>query len=106
MKGYPFDRELSNESDVLEYYLDAIEYRTAHKDGSPAIAIHVFDKTHPALKLSFRISRDVDHLRDGFGSLEAPGMPEDDNKDPDEDVDEAWQLLLDRVNKVKQNRIA
>lgn len=104
MNKYPFDRSLSNESEVLDYYIDAIQYRNSHKDESPEIAMHVFDKTHPITQLSFPISEETDQLRDEFGALEAPGMPEDDEKDPDEEVDELWLRLLNLVNKVKENK--
>lgn len=101
MRQYPFDRNLANELDVLNYYSDAIYYRNAHKSESVDIAVHVFDRTHPKGRLSFPISAEVDRLRDEFGALEAPGMPEDDEKDPDEYVDEVWQLLDDRVKEIK-----
>jgi len=104
MSEYPFDRSLSNETEVLDYYVDAIHYRNAHKDESPDIAIHVFDRTHPKIRLSFPTSSEIDKLRDEFGALEAPGMPEDNEKNPDEYIDEVWMRLLNLVNKAKEKR--
>jgi len=56
------------------------------------------------MQLSFPISTETDQLRDEFGALEAPGMPEDDEKDPAEEVNELWLRLLDLINKVKESR--
>ena len=102
MKNYPFDKQLSNEREVLDYFIAAILYRNDHKAESPSIAIHVFDMTHPLLKLSFPISTITDRLRDEFGALEAPGMPEDDNKDPEEDIDESWVRLYKLIIEAKK----
>lgn len=101
MKEYPFDKNLLNESDVLDYYVTAIQYRNTHKAESAEIAMHVFDKTHQ-MWLPFPVSDEADRLRDEFGALEAPGMPENDEKDPDEEVDELWLRLLNMINEIKE----
>lgn len=95
---------MTDESDVLDYFIDAIQYRNAHKNESAAVAMHVFDRTHPKGRLSFPVDSEIEQLRYGFGALEAPGMPEDDEKDPDEYIDDVWQLLMDRVKETKKNR--
>jgi len=103
MKKYPFDRILSNEAELLDFFIEAIQYRIAHKGQSVEIAVHVFDKTHPS-SLSFPWNKVLDELRFEFIALEAPGMPEDDNKDPDEYDDELWRRLLFLVNDLKKKQ--
>lgn len=102
MKQYPFDRDLTSESDVLDYYVDAIHYRNSHKSESTEIAIHVFNRTHPKVRLSFAINRKVERLRDEFGALEAPGMPEDDTEDPNDYSDRLWARLLNLTENEKR----
>lgn len=102
MKQYPFDRNITDESDVLDYYIDAINYRNAHKDESVDIAMHVFDRTHPKSRLSFPISTAIERLRDEFGALEAPGMPENDDEDPSDHIDRLWSRLLNLVENEKR----
>jgi hypothetical protein len=104
MKEYPFDKNLSNELEVLDFFEAAIRYREDHKAQSSEIAVHVFDKAHPKPQLSFPIADDIDNLRNEFGALEAPGMPEDDDKDPDEYDDELWTRLNNLVTKAKEKR--
>jgi hypothetical protein len=103
MKKYPFDRTLSNETELLDYFIEAIQYRIAHKDRSVEIAVHVFDKTHPS-HVSFSWGKALDDLRFEFIALEAPGMPKNDDKDPDEYDDELWQRLLILVNDAKKKQ--
>jgi hypothetical protein len=104
MNNYPFDRNLTNESEVLDYYIDAINYRNAQKEESAVIAMHVFDRTHPILMLTFPIDDTTDSLRNEFGALEAPGWSEDETKSLEESEDEAWEYVHGLVNKAKQNR--
>jgi hypothetical protein len=103
MKTYPFDRRLPNESEVLEYYIDAIKYRDGHKDESLEIATHVFDKTH-TLQLGFSVDESMDRLRDEFGALEAPGWSKDETKSLEESEEEAWNYVSNLINKVKKSR--
>lgn len=70
------NRELLNETDVLDYFVDAINFRNSHKDQSTDIATQVFNRTH-ATMLPFTLSKEAERLRFEFGALEAPGMPED-----------------------------
>lgn len=104
MNRYPFDRPITNESELLDYYINAIYYRTDHKDASAAIAMHVFDATHPDLKLSFPISEAAGNIRNEFGALEAPGMPDDDMKDPDEYMDDLWNRLHNLIIQTKEKQ--
>lgn len=104
MSQYPFDRILSKESDVLDYFINAIQYRNMHKDRSADIAMHVFDMTHPKLRLTFPIDSKTNQLRDEFGALEAPGWSEDETKSRKESEDEAWNLVLDLVRNAKKDR--
>jgi len=104
MDTYEFDRPLTSEEDALDYYVAAIQYRNKHKDRSIDIALHVFRRTNPKGMLSFPVSDNFERIRYEFASLEAPGMPEDDEKDPDEYVDDIWQLLLNRVEEAKKSR--
>lgn len=104
MNHYPFDRNLSNEADVLNYYIDAIHYRNEHKDQSTGIAMHVFDMTHPQGMLSFPVSQEVEGLRFEFGALEAPGMPEDDEQPVENYDDMLWTRLFNLIDKAKKNR--
>ena len=102
MKQYEFDRDLTDELDILNYFIDAIQYRTSHKNESLDVAMHVFDRTHPRGRLSFPISAATERLRDEFGALEAPGMPENDDEDPDEYMDKLWLRLLNMVENEKR----
>jgi hypothetical protein len=95
------DIELQNESELLAFYLEAIEVRGDYPEYSEQIARAVFDRAHPYL-LSFGISEDASRLRDEFGALEAPGLPEDDS-DPDVYRDQLWKRLKNLVN---ENRTA
>jgi hypothetical protein len=104
MNNYPFDRSLHSESEALDYYIDAIQYRNTHKAESSEIALHVFRRTNPNGMLSFRTSKGFDYLRNGFVTLEVPGMPLDNDKDPDEYVDELWEYLLNKIKKAKKSR--
>jgi hypothetical protein len=103
MNSYPFDRTLSSESDVLDYYTDVIRYRNSHKDQYQEIAIHAFDRTHPS-RLPLPWNKTLDDLRFELIALEGPGMPEDDKNDPDEYMDELWQRLLNLVEDAKKKR--
>jgi len=105
MTRYEFDhRPITNEVDFLDYFIDAINYRNKHKDESREIAIHVYSKTQPP-RLPFPLSDEFDDLRFEFIALEAPGMPEDNEKDPAEYDDEVWQRLLNIVTKIKVQRL-
>ena len=104
MNDYPFDRSLFSESEALDYYSDAIQYRNTHKDESVEIALHVFRRTNPNGMLSFPVSEAFERLRYEFAALEAPGWSEDETKSLEESQDEAWDFVLDRVNKAKKNR--
>lgn len=91
MSSYTFDRIINSETDVFEMYRDAIEYRFRHKDQSRQIALHCFDITRSNNGVKY--SADIERLRYEMGALEAPGMPEDDNLDPDEYDDRLWSRL-------------
>lgn len=104
MKQYPFDRDLAGESDVLDYFAAAIQYRNAHKNESADIAMHVFDRTHPRGRLTFPIGAEIDRLRDEFGALEAPGMPDNDTQSFEDHEDEVWLRLLNLIEDAKKSR--
>lgn len=90
------DKELRNESELISYYLEAIEIRTLHPELSEEIAREVFDQTHPST-LPFIVNDDTQRLRDEFGALEAPGLP-DDYTNPDVYREQLWQRLKYIVN--------
>lgn len=104
MKSYPFDRTLSTELELLDYYLDAVNYRNIHKNLSSEIATHVFNKTHQALHSPFPTSQEIVDLRYEFGALEAPGMPPNDWQDPDVYTDQVWQRLFNLLIEAKKKR--
>ena len=104
MNQYPFDKNLYNEIDVLDYYAAAIEYRSDHKEQSVEIALHVFRKTNPKGMLPFTASDKLERLRYEFGALEAPGWSEDETKTLEESQDQAWEHVLDLVEKAKKAR--
>jgi hypothetical protein len=106
MNQYPFDRNLYNETDVLDYYVAAIEYRNDHKDQSAKIALHAFRRTNPKGMLSFTADEKLERLRYEFGALEAPGWSEDETKNLEESQDEAWKYVLNLVEKAKKNETA
>jgi len=103
MTVYPFDRNMRNNNDVLRFFGDAVVYREMHKSQSIDIAEHVFDFSHAQLMLTFPISKRIDDLRSEFGALEAPGSPNDDNKDVKEHIDDLWArlgLLIDKEKRI------
>lgn len=104
MNHYPFDRNLWNEPEALDYYIDAIQYRNAHKDESTEVALHVFRRTNPNGMLSFLASKEFQGLRYEFGALEAPGWSDDETKSLEESEDEAWDYVFGLVNKFKKSR--
>jgi hypothetical protein len=96
------DKELREESELAAYYLEAIELRMVHPELSEEIAREVFDRTHPSV-LVFSIRDDVSQLRDEFGALEAPGLP-DNGSDPDEYRDALWRRLKDFVDNIASSK--
>ncbi len=102
MTNYPINRELLNDLDILDYYLDAIVYRNTHKDVSREVALDVFNTTHPITQLSFAPNKEVSDLRFSFSALEAPGAPDDYEQDYDEYEDELWKHLYDLIIKLKE----
>jgi hypothetical protein len=82
---------LSNKDDVIELFLTAVDERRLNKELSESIAHNVFDRTHPS-QLTFELPHELVELRNEFGALEAPGLPEDDS-DPDEYRDALWERL-------------
>lgn len=103
MKTYPFDRDINNKAELLEYYLDAISYRNKHKELSKDIALHVFGRTNSNGMLSFEVPENIVKVRFEFGALEYPGWSDDESKDLEESEDEAWQYVLDMVNNQIKN---
>ena len=89
--------KIHNQSELVDYFAEAIRIREQHPDQSEAIARQVFDNTHPAL-LSFEVSQQIQIIRNEFGALEAPGLPDDDT-DPDVYRDHLWQRVKKIVNK-------
>jgi hypothetical protein len=85
-------KRLSNKADVIELFLTAINERRLNKGQSESIARDVFDRTHPS-QLTFELPHELTELRNEFGALEAPGLPED-NSDPEEYRDALWDRLL------------
>lgn len=85
----PYD--FKHEQDILSFFNEAILYRQNHKEESEKIALFVFDKTHES-KLGLLYNKRIDTIRNEFGALEAPGMPDDD-QDPDDFVDYLWDRL-------------
>lgn len=102
MTVYPFDRNMQNNNDVLRFFGDAVAYREIHKSQSADIAEHVFDLCHPELMLTFPISKRIDDLRSEFGALEAPGSPDDNNKDVEKHIDDLWARLGMLIDKEKR----
>ncbi len=83
---------ISDSADVIALFVTALNERQVNKERSEAIAHEVFERTHPSL-LSFDLSDDLSRLRDEFGALEAPGLP-DDGTDPDEYRNALWERLF------------
>ena len=104
MNNYLFDRNLRNESEALDYYADAIQYRNTHKTDSVEIALHVFRRTNPNGMLLFPVSKEFQDLRNEFAALEAPGWSDDETKSLEESEDEAWDYVFGLVNKFKKSR--
>ena len=102
MTQYPFDRTITNELEVLDYYLDAIKYRNAHKAVSGEIALEVFDRTRYQGRLPFTLSKEAEQLRYEFRSLEAPGAPDNYEQDYSEYEDELWKHLYNLIVKLKE----
>lgn len=96
--------EMNSNNDLVDYYLKVIEYRNAHKDYSSYIARFAFDKTHPSV-LAFMPSKELVAIRFEFGSLEAPGMPDDEHLNMMPDVycdylwNRLWKIVLQEKNK-------
>lgn len=86
---------MSDPADVIALFVMALNERRANKDRSEAIAHEVFERTHSS-QLSFDLPDDLSRLRDEFGALEAPGLPDDDS-DPDEYRDTLWDRLFSLV---------
>ncbi len=83
---------ISDPSDVIALFVMALNERQANKERSEAIAHEVFERTHPS-QLSFTLPDELSRLRDEFGALEAPGLPED-GSDPGVYRDALWERLF------------
>jgi hypothetical protein len=98
----PFIR---TDADALRFFKMAVKYRGGHKDEYSKIARFVFDSTHQMIT-NVEPGSDVDWLRLEFIALEAPGMPQDDNTDPDKYVDGLWLRLDKMIDKTIAMRAA
>lgn len=87
---------ISDPVDVMALFVTALKEQQADKERSEAIAHEVFERTHPS-QLTFDLPDDLSRLRDEFGALEAPGLPDDDS-DPDEYRDALWERLFSLVH--------
>lgn len=86
---------IRTDADALRFFKQAVKYRGGHKDEYGKITRFVFDSTHQMIT-NVELASDIDWLRLEFIALEAPGMPPDDDTDPDKYVDGLW-LRLDRM---------
>lgn len=96
---------IRTDADAFRFFKQAVEYRNEHKDEYDKIARFVFDSTHQMIT-GVELSSDVDWLRSEFIALEAPGMPPDDEANPDEYVDELWSrldMMVDEAIKIRQS---
>lgn len=96
---------IRTDADALRFFKQAVEYRSGHKDEYGKIARFVFDSTHQMIT-GAELSSDIEWLRSEFIALEAPGMPPDDEANPDEYVDELWSrldMLVDEAIKIRQS---
>jgi len=86
--------EIKSNNNLANYYLKVIEYRNAHKNCSSDIARFAFDKTHSSV-LAFIPSKEMLSIRFEFGSLEAPGMSDNEHSDmtPEIYCDYLWNRL-------------
>ncbi|MGD8374282.1 MAG: hypothetical protein PVI21_05520 [Candidatus Woesebacteria bacterium] len=80
-----------NKQDIISFFNEALLYRQSHKNQSEKIACFVFDTTHES-KIGLLYNKRIDTIRNEFGALEAPGLP-DNNQDPDEFADYLWSRL-------------
>ncbi|MEO8911882.1 MAG: hypothetical protein ABI303_02770 [Candidatus Saccharimonas sp.] len=90
------------EMDILNFYQDVIVYRFDHKDQSAKIAEFAFDRTHSQIRLHFPVSAEIDSLRYEFGSLEAPGAPDNDTQSNEDYENEVWLRLSKMVDDAKE----
>ncbi|MDK2899426.1 MAG: hypothetical protein PWQ10_613, partial [Patescibacteria group bacterium] len=67
--------QITSENDLINFYLNVIDYRNRHKNKSAKIAMYAFNKTHP-MNLPFSLSDNLTSIRFEFGALEAPGAPD------------------------------
>lgn len=97
--------EIRSNNDLADYYLNVIEYRYAHKGNSSNIARIAFDKTNSST-LAFVPSKELTSIRFEFGSLEAPGMPDDEHLDmtPEVYCDYLWNRLQKIVLQEKNKK--
>lgn len=96
--------KIKSNNDLIDYYLQVIDYRNTHKSFSADIARFAFDQTHPNV-LAFVPSKELYSIRFEFGSLEAPDMPDDEHLDmtPKVYCDYLWnrlqKIILQEKNK-------
>lgn len=70
MKSFFKPRQLQNQADVLDFFTEAVKYRNQHASESEAIALFVFDQSHPAAT-GFELDQKLEQIRFEFGALEA-----------------------------------
>jgi len=95
--------EIESEADALHFFKEAIEYRNNYKSEDGRIARFVFDSTHK-ITTGFELSPDIDWIRAEFIALEGPGMPIDNEVDPDEYVDKLWARLDMMIDEAIEKR--
>jgi len=101
MESKYFERRnvIESEDDLIDFYLNVIDYRNKHKDDSATIAIEVFNKTHPA-NLLFPVSDSLKSIRFEFGALEAPGIPDADSEYSEMSLEDFDDMLWERLRKM------
>lgn len=87
---------IKSEKELIDFYIAAIKYRNNNKEKSTEIAKFIFDASHE-LNLNFKLSDKLSSIRFEFGSLEAPGNPEDENISPDTYDDILWDRLFQTI---------